>query len=95
MTLGLGCGVELLQVRTGPSVQKPTLRGVQHSGGSPAAIEEELCATFAMITASPGEKGQACRIRDKMERLAQQVRISHESPDGRCARATDALAAHF
>lgn len=42
-------GIELIQVRTGPSVGKPTYRGIQHHGGTRGAIQRELWDTFARM----------------------------------------------
>jgi len=42
-------GIELIQVRTGPSVGKPTYRGVQHAGGAREAVEEELRGVFTRM----------------------------------------------
>ena len=42
-------GIELIQVRTGPSVGKPTYRGIQHLGGTREAVEEELRAVLVRM----------------------------------------------
>lgn len=42
-------GIELIQVRTGPSVGKPTYRGVHHAGGAREAVEEELRTVFTRM----------------------------------------------
>lgn len=46
MSLNHGIGIELIQVRTGPSIGKPTYRGIQHLGGTQETIEEELRSVF-------------------------------------------------
>ncbi|KAF8305675.1 hypothetical protein DL93DRAFT_304678 [Clavulina sp. PMI_390] len=66
-------GIELIQVRTGPSVGKPTYRGVQHLGGSPDAIRDELLRVFARMrsnsSAEGGDDDSGDKIRERMEAM--------------------------
>jgi hypothetical protein len=64
---------ELIQVRTGPSIGKPTYRGVTVLGTT-EAIENELREVWAAMR---GEEGKA--VRQRMEALHDLLRKSKEN----------------
>jgi len=74
-------GIELIQVRTGPSVGKPTYRGVMHAGGAREAVEEELRAVFTRMRNS-GSRPSAIAITTPRNPITPTSTHTHTTLDG-------------
>lgn len=79
-------GIELIQVRTGPSIGKPTYRGVQHLGGTREAIQSELREVIARMRNDDDDDDDSGRaIRARVE--AMQKKFLESSESGRALQA--------
>lgn len=97
LCLNLNCGIELIQVRTGPSLGRPTLRGVRHRGGSLEIIKTELADMLELIISQHRTrecndivKQRALEIRLNVDKIALKMRKSQDT-GGSCDLAVKKL----
>lgn len=95
VALNLRCGIELIQVRTGPSQGKETFRGVRNHGDT-FAIQNELVNALEMILPSECDTSTtkaidvAQDIKQRTIEVARKLRKSHDS-GGECHTAINRL----
>ena len=73
MSLNFKLSFELIQVRTGPGVNKPTYRGIQHEN-SLEAVKREMAETWKHMR---GPEGDA--MRERVEKMGERFEQSWRS----------------